>query len=244
MAEIWARYECDFLTGDRLLGFPLGARWLYVELWAYAHKQRRQVIRRPTNKWLADHFGLQRHPIAEYLQELDDDGLIILTDTTIELPGLRKKHGRYNYKDGGSIFAAQDNAKAKKKSDSPESLRGKVKTSKKKKASEDAKKETTGTVANRLVQYFHDTYKEKRGTKYRVVGARDMAIFKKLLQADSEEKIKAAIDKFFLLNGDRYLTEQGYSVPAFKTRFQYLIEKVDSDGARAPVGSKAERLKP
>lgn len=247
MAEKWAKYECDFLAGDRLLSFPLGARFLYIELWAYAHKQGRQVIRRPLNKWLADHFGLQRHPIAEYLAALDDDGLIILTDTTIEMPGLREKHGRYSYKDDDSLtFAPHPQKKSKSKSNKKvaeeKAKEPKKKKGKKKKASEDAKRESAGTVAKRLVDYFHDTYKEKRGTKYRTVGARDMNIMKMLLQADNEETIKRAIDIFLSLNGDKYLTETGYSVPSFKSRFQGIIESLDRMGDRAPLGSKAERL--
>lgn len=259
MSETWAKIESEFMVSDRLLSLPLGARWLYIELWAYAHKEQRQTIRRPKNSWLAGHFGLGRHPIADYLQALDDEKLIVLTDTTIELPGLREKHARYKYKDDPAptrrAYGGEDRPKTpppkkatskKKKASAPkkdEPVAPKKKAATKKNVSLDAEHEKVGTVAKRLVDFFYETYLEKRGARYRVVGQRDMNIFKTLLQVDGEAVIRAAIINFLSLNGDSYLQQNGYSVVAFKSRYQGLVGEIEKTGARAPLAGGAERLK-
>lgn len=262
MSETWAKIECEFMVSDRLLSLPLGARWLYIELWAYAHKEQRQTIRRPKNSWLASHFGLLRHPVADYLQALDDAELIVLTDTTIELPGLREKHLRYKYKDvpapdrrpyAGDKPKGPPPKKASKKKKVAAPKKGEVATkkkaatkkkpAKKKSASRDAEHEKPGTVAKRLVDFFFETYLKKRGARYRVVGQRDMNIFKTLLQVDGEAIIRAAIVKFLSLNGDSYLQQNGYSVVAFKSRYQGLVQEVEREGGRAPISGGGERLR-
>lgn len=263
MADSWAKVEYDFLTGAKFGALPLGCRWLYISLWSYANKERRQIIRRPTNKWCAQHFGLDRHPIGDYLQQLDDETLIILTDTTIEMLGLRDKHGLYKYKDDPLAEASKyreekpkevppplprdKNKKAPTKKSAAEKSTGtkkKPSPKKKKPASKDAKHETAGTKAKRLLDYFYDEYLKKKGTKYRGAWDRDMNILKMLIGQDDESTIKRAIDVFLSLNGDRFLQENGYSIPAFKSRFQgILLTLADkAKDKRAPV-SKPERLK-
>lgn len=127
----------------------------------------------------------------------------------------------------------------KKKEDEPK----KKPAAKNKKASKDAKHETTGTKAKRLIDYFFEEYKKKRGARYRVVGQRDMNIFKTLLQADDEHTIKRAIDKFLSLNGDAYLAENGYSVVALKSRYQGLVEGLDRESKRAPITGARKRVR-
>ncbi len=70
-----------------------------------------------------------------------------------------------------------------------------------------------------------------------------MNIFKTLLQADDEHTIKRAIDIFLSLNGDQFLRENGYSVVAFKSRYQGIVEGFDRQSQTTPGPSKRERIK-
>jgi hypothetical protein len=67
-------------------------------LWCYALENRREIIKRPPDKYLATMAGLKHHSIKTYLEHMVNLGLTYMTDEYIQMIGLQKKHSKFIFK--------------------------------------------------------------------------------------------------------------------------------------------------
>jgi len=78
-------------------------------LWCYALEQRRQIIDRPDDNFLARLAGLKHHQVSTYLERMEHLGLTRLSPTShlcstcvkcayIDLVGLEQKHNQFTFK--------------------------------------------------------------------------------------------------------------------------------------------------
>lgn len=95
---LYARLEIDFIRSFKFQKLPPGARLLYLSLWCYALEQRRQIIERPDDNYLANLAGLKHHPITSYLETIHDLGLASVNHGYIDMIGLIEKHKQFTWK--------------------------------------------------------------------------------------------------------------------------------------------------
>jgi len=96
--NLYARLEVDFVRSFKFQSLCPGARCLYISLWCYALEQRRQIIERPPNNYLATLAGLKHHSIQTYLEHMHNLGLTSMNDRYIDVIGLEEKHKQFTWK--------------------------------------------------------------------------------------------------------------------------------------------------
>jgi hypothetical protein len=79
-----------------------------------------------------------------------------------------------------------------------------------------------------VIDYFCRRYRELRGEPYLVSDGRDGKLIKELLGTFDEPTIHARIDSFLASPADKWVLEQGWSILAFRHRFNGLGGKIPS----------------
>lgn len=85
-----------------------------------------------------------------------------------------------------------------------------------------ANKNDKNVKKNTLIDFYHDLFLEKFGVKPSINGAKDGAIFKKLLGTYSDEQLRELLKKFFA-SEDKFIKDSGYTVGVFKSVLNKLL---------------------
>lgn len=222
--DLFARLEVSFMRSFRFLKLPLGARMLFLSLWCYSLECKRQTIDRPDDNYLRNLAGLRGKPIPEYLQLLDEDGLIILNLETIEVVGIREKHKRFQWSDDPN---GERKGPVKKHSVPEETRRDEKRKDKVK------RKPKTGPNTQTLIAHFCDKHKEHFNKPYKISG-QDAGLMKSLFDTYDYDTVEDIIDGFFTYQDD-WLNKTGRTIITMNTKFNEMIQKQDAPAFKGDV---------
>jgi hypothetical protein len=97
--------------------------------------------------------------------------------------------------------------------------------------------ESTGSrrKAAPVIRLWGEIYEKEHSIPYQFHFKRDGAILASLEKTFGIERLERAMEQFHKLPGDDYLNERGYDVPAFQSRVQGVMLKLQRGEARLPV---------
>jgi hypothetical protein len=95
---------------------------------------------------------------------------------------------------------------------------------------------------NTLIDFYFNLFLEKFSVKPSINGAKDGAIFKKLLKTYPDEQIRELLKKFFD-SGDKFIKSSGYTIGVFSSVInKLLIENNQMESNVDPGRERAKRI--